>query len=76
MVRLNGVSLYGEGALDGSMHMKAVILNHSIAYAGSSNLTKASRVNREFSFRMAGQSATEIFCAVLEVEQAVVCKRV
>ena len=76
MARFSGVSLYGDGALDGSMHMKAEILNHSIAYAGSSNRTKASRVHREFSFRMAGHSATEIFCAGLEVEQAVVCKRV
>ena len=72
----SGVSLYGACAFDGAMHVKAVILSHRVAYTGGSNLTKASRVNRELSFRMTGEPVAEIFAAVLAAEQAAESTRV
>ncbi len=46
------------------MHVKAVVLDDRIAYAGSSNLTKASRVNRELVFRLTGPPVAAVLAAV------------
>ena len=61
---LDAVPVFGAGARGGVMHVKAVVLDDRIAYAGSSNLTKASRVNRELVFRLAGPPVAAVLAAV------------
>jgi hypothetical protein len=60
----SGVEVFGPGARGGIMHMKAVVLGSGVCYAGSANLTKAARTNRELVFRLAGPSASPVQRAI------------
>jgi len=67
-----GASLFGSGAAAGSLHMKAVIVDERVGFAGSSNLTRASRINRELSFKIAGPPVQRMLEAVRAAEAVAV----
>ena len=61
----DATGVFGPQARGGSMHMKAVVIDGRIAYAGSANLTRQSRINKEVMFRITGPSVSELAQAIL-----------
>ena len=56
----SGAGLFGSSSHRGHMHMKAVVLDSNLAYAGSANLTRSARKNRELTFKFCGGVARQI----------------
>ena len=67
---LDGAAVFGAGAYRGIMHTKAIVLNNRIAYTGSSNITRASRVNRELVLRVTGPPVADIAQRLLSAKEA------
>ena len=61
----DGRSLFGLAGRRGIMHIKAVIIDSRVAYTGTANITKSSRVNRELVHRIVGPPVSDILEAVL-----------
>ena len=58
-------SLYGPRGKKGIMHLKAVVLEGRVAFAGGCNMTKSSRGNREMVFRITAPAVKKILQAIL-----------
>ena len=65
----NAAHLFGVGAHSGILHLKGVVLDNRVLYVGSSNLTKASRANREVMFRMTGPPVAKTLQGILAAVQ-------
>ena len=55
---------FGQPGHNGSMHMKAILIDHQIAYHGSANFTWSSEKNFELVMRMMGPPVQDIAEAV------------
>ena len=55
--------------------MKTVILDERMGFAGSSNLTRASRINREMSFKIVGPPVQQMLEAARAAQAVAVAVR-
>ena len=65
---LDASSVFGAGAYPGIHHIKAIVLDNRIAFSGGSNITRASRFNRELAFRFTGPIVKDILQEVLNAK--------
>lgn len=72
---LSGVPVFGRRGHPGIMHAKAVVIDSSVAFCGSANLTMASRCNREICFRIVGPPVAQIMAALGAARAAAVSRR-
>ena len=61
----DGREEYGPNGVQGSMHMKALVLDSRVAWTGSANWTRNSKTNFELVFRMVGPPVGSIKAAIL-----------
>jgi len=46
------------------MHLKAVVIDSRVAYAGSANCTRQARCNREVMLRLVGPPVTKVLAEI------------
>ena len=60
---------FGVKGYRGHFHMKALVIDNKIAYCGSANATRNSRINAELVFRLVGPPVADVVAAILHYKQ-------
>jgi hypothetical protein len=60
----------GSGSYAGLMHLKAIVLDSSLAFAGGANFTKAARKNRELMFKFTGSAVANILSSIKDAKES------